>query len=120
MRCLPRLQPGLVVERLVWLRRFFVPVSGFVGRPSAKIPCLDEKALRPIGICLLSPLLDAHHQAILGEIYMLLLHFLGRLIRNIIDNDVDSIAGEGEESEQYDENEQREKLGEGGHDDCVV
>lgn len=32
------------------LRSVFVPVSGFVGGPSAEIPCLDEEAEGKKGI----------------------------------------------------------------------
>lgn len=32
------------------LRRVFVPVSGFVGGPSAEVPCLDEEAGRKKGM----------------------------------------------------------------------
>ena len=32
------------------LRSVFVPVSGLVGRPSAKIPCLDKEAEAEKGI----------------------------------------------------------------------
>lgn len=33
------------------LLRVFVPVSGFVGGPSAKIPCLDEEAEGKKAMC---------------------------------------------------------------------
>lgn len=47
---------------------------------------------------------------------MPLLHLLGGLVGHVIGNTIDGVADEGEETEEHDEDNKGEQLGEGGHD----